>query len=52
MQGPVKVKALCLSELLLELDVTWSMFPHAGRTDRLGTEEGVSLIYSLSFSSK
>ena len=52
MQGPVKVKALSLPELLLELDVTWSMFPYTGRTDRLATEEGVSLIYSPPFSSK
>lgn len=52
MQGPVIVKALSLSELLLELGVTWSMFPYTGRTDRLATEDGISSIYSASFSSK
>lgn len=36
MQGPVKVKALSLSELLLEISMTWSVFPYTGRTGRLG----------------
>jgi len=52
MEGLVKAKALSLSEFLLGLSVTWSMFPYTGRTDRLATEEGLSLIYSLPFSSK
>lgn len=52
MRGPVKVKALSLSESRLELEGTWSMFPYTGRTDRPATEEGLSLIYSPPFSSK
>lgn len=36
MQGPVKVKALFLSELLPETSVTWPVFPYTGRTGRLG----------------